>query len=207
MIPGQTNQNQQNESKLDSSVRSFLDDWIAPDPQTEAKTKVLKLGQIKEMVIPEAWQASSDRPLGGTSMYAEFHPPDKAQVKLGFYYRGRRISKAAGATFRRILQYPDHVLSVQEFNVLEAVLQDKIDPADFVTLIAKTEWFNGKRVLVIEGRYQEIQEEHRSIIVDADGTGTVVQEIFYQAPREMYLQYYRCATLAMKSIIWRGSIL
>ncbi len=167
--------------------------------------KTYSSGQIASVAIPAGWEEAPEKKSGIPTMgYKSFHPKEAPQAELSFFYRGRRISKEGANAFKALLKKAPHVLSPGEFYSLKEILRDKSDPQEFAMLIAKTEEFNGKSVLVVEGRYLQIQEENRSIILDADGEGTAIQEIFFQAPKLIFPRYYRSATAAMRSIAWRS---
>ncbi|HEY9868983.1 MAG TPA: hypothetical protein V6D08_07440 [Candidatus Obscuribacterales bacterium] len=161
-------------------------------------------GQIQRMSIPAGWQEGPSSINGaGTSHFREFHPREDPQVKLCFYYRGLRTSREAAKNFRDVLDKPPHVLSSAELASLKETLRDRGNPRDFKVLTAQTEDINGKRVLVVEGTYTGIQQDARAILVDSDGTGSAVQEIYFQAPKGDYLRYLKTAKDSMKSIRWK----
>lgn len=192
-------------SPAKTDVNKFLDEWINPSAKPANKSgNTISIGQIDEMKLPSGWQEGPEaKPTGGSSLYREFHPADHPDVKLNFYYRGRRISEQAGKTFHDLLQKPAHILQGAELDGLKEVLRDKSNPESFKTLMAKTEDIAGKRVLVVEGHYPASDLETRSLFIDSDGTGTAVQEVFYQAPRADYSKYLPAANTAIKSIIWK----
>ena len=166
----------------------------------------ISIGQVSAMSLPPGWKEGKPEKSGtGTSSFREFHPEERPDAKLCFYYRGRRLSEEAGRTFHSILEKPAHILSPVEVQSLQEVLRDRARPDDFSMLVCKTEDLNGKRVLVVEGRYKQTQEETRAILVDSDGTGTAVQEIYYQAPKDDFSKYLLTASSAMKSIQWKST--
>ncbi|MBX9567827.1 MAG: hypothetical protein K2X77_02990 [Candidatus Obscuribacterales bacterium] len=162
------------------------------------------IGQIQNITIPPSWEEhfeERERAVPFTMRY--FHPQDDENAMLAFFYRGRRLDKVNGEKFRKVLESPAHVLNQHEFEDLRAVLRDKNDPEEFQVVIAKTEDFNGKRVLIIEGRYLGIAEDNRHMFIDSDGTGTAVQEVFYQAHRSIFPRFYKAAAGAMRTIQWK----
>ncbi len=161
-------------------------------------------GQISDIVLPEGWKAVAQADnVQGNSVYNDYRPTSDSSVRISFFYRGRVTSRTAGARFHALLQEPNHILSSKEIESLKETLRDKGNNG-FSVLSARTDDLNGKRVLIVEGRYDEIQQDNRSIYIDADGTtGRVVQEIYYQAPRDSYLRYLKQAKESMNSIRWR----
>ena len=167
--------------------------------------EVTNLGQLKKMNMPVGWQPGPDysqRQHSGS--YQEFHPAGDPECQLGFYYRGRRTSEAAGENFHNVLSRPPHALSEGEYMSLKEVLRDKAkQPEDFMVRAARTEDLNGKRVLVVEGRYTGNQNDSKHIFIDSDGSGTAVQEIFFQAPKDKFGAFIGEANQAMHTARWR----
>lgn len=165
------------------------------------------IGQIDSITIPPGWiEVHEEKGRDVPFTMRRFQPADDENPILAFFYRGRRIDKDSAERFRQILALPAHVLSKKEFDDLKAVLRDKNDPEEFQVVIAKTEEFNGKRVLIVEGRYLGISEDNRHMFIDSDGTGSAVQEVFYQAHRRVFPLYYRTAAAAMKTIKWKQEV-
>ncbi len=189
-------------AQTSSDVSKFLDQWVKPDPHKTSA--IVSIGQVDTLKLPPGWkEGQSLKPTGGASLLREFHPTDNKDVKLCFFYRGTRISEAGGKDFHKIIEQPPHILSSSEVESLRETLREKANPQEFKTLVAKTEDIDGKRVLVIEGSYSKTDTESRTILVDSDGSGTAVQEIFYQAPKSDYAQHLPVAIAALKSIRWK----
>lgn len=163
------------------------------------------IGQIESISIPPGWEELyEEKGRDVPFTIRRFQPPDDENAILAFFYRGRRLDNETGNKFRQVLSRSAHVLNQHEFNELSAVLRDKNDPEEFQLVIAKTEDFNGKRVLIVEGRYLGTSEDNRHMYIDSDGTGTAVQEVFYQAHRHIFPRYYKLAASAMRTIQWRS---
>ena len=161
-------------------------------------------GQIDKMELPNSWVEGPATTGGiGTRSFREVHPETDPDAKLCFYYRGLPASDAAGKNFRNVLDKPAHILTKGEINSLSEILRGKDDPKIFTPTMIRTEELNGKLVLTVNGRLNEKQADLKAIIVDADGSGTVVQEIYFQAPKEIYLRYMKDARHAMNTINWK----
>jgi len=172
-----------------------------------ANPEVRDRGQIAEMALPQGWvEAPPVQFSGGVGMKSRrvIHPPEAPRVRLCFFYRGLPMNQAASRQFFNVLQMPAHNLSESEFNSLGVLLRDRDDPAEFTLFTARTEDWNGRRVLVVEGRYHDLQEDCLGIFIDAAGDGRLVQEVFYQAPKDLYKEYGRAAEDALRSIRWRS---
>ncbi len=193
-------------TKSDSSQK-LMDDLmgaIMSNATKPATNEVTDLGQISCMELPSGWEKGADEEKRQHSAtYHEYHPEGDPSCQLGFYYRGRRTSENAGHNFHEVLNKPVHSLSRSEFDSLKETIRDKFNSTDFHATNARTVDINGKRVLLLEGRYNEIQQDAKHIFVDADGTGTAVQEIFFQAPKDKFANYAKTAERAMKSIRWK----
>jgi len=170
------------------------------------RNAIAEQGQVASMDLPEGWtEAAAEHSkfgIGSRSM-REFHPDGNSEVKLGFFYRGLKISSEGGQAFRSLLQSSPHQLSTEEIATIRETLQEAANPEYFSLQSAKTEQWNGKQVLIVRGVYKKSQNEIYDIFVDTDGTGQSIQEIFYQAPKDQYLRFLNNAKSAMKSIIWR----
>jgi hypothetical protein len=186
-------------------VSKFLDEWIKPkQPAAGRPSDNVSIGQVHEMKIPSGWmEGQSVKPVGGSSLFREFHPSEDPEVKLCFFYRGRRVSDQSAKAFHSALEQPAHTLKANELESLREVLREKGNPQQFNITAARTEDLNGKRVLVVEGKYLNTELESRALFVDSDGSGSAVQEIYYQAPRAQYAQNLQAAIDAMKSIRWK----
>ncbi len=161
-------------------------------------------GQIKDMTLPKDWVEGGPYKIDGpgTRSFREFHPTENPEALIGFFYRGLKIGEAGGKNFHDILDKPPHSLSQAELTSLSDVLRDKGKPEDFAVYSAKTMDWNGKKVLVVEGRYKELQQDALEIFVDADNDGRVVQEVYYQAPKDSFLKYLKAAKDSLRSIQW-----
>lgn len=169
-------------------------------PQQEIKDH----GQIRRLTGPAGWEAGQP-PTGrehGPS-YRELHPAGDKDCQLGFYYRGKRCSEAGAKAFKDVLDKPAHELTPAELRSVREIVRDKANTEDFEVKSAKTEELNGKKTMILEGRYKQNQNDARHLFIDADGTGSSVQEIFFQAPKDKYPKYAPAAEQSIKSIQWK----
>jgi len=162
-------------------------------------------GQIHAIDLPYGWIESDKKHVSGvgTRSFRMFHPPDVPAVMLCFYYRGLRISAAAGENFRKLLDQPAHRLTAPEIASITTVIRDKSDPKEFAVADARTEDSDKRRVLIVEGNYVRSGEKVINVFVDTDGSGTAVQEIYFQAPSNQYSDYFSTAKAAIYSIKWK----
>jgi hypothetical protein len=164
-------------------------------------------GQISSMQLPDAWlEGDSRQGRPGTAQFRQFNPPSKPEVAICFYYRGRGMSAAASQSFHNLLALPAHTLTDAELCDARELLGDKNAARSFTLKRARSEEFNGKMVLVAEGRYEELKEDTLCLFVDADpaeNPGRFVQEVYFQAPLDDYAEYFEEATASLKSIVWK----
>src|SRR5262249_50168907 len=141
-------------------------------------------GQIRSMVLPVGWieEGREEGDIGARS-YWSFHPEKDSDVRICFYYRGRHVSPEAGQRFHEILQLRPHWLTSSQIASIAEIIRDKKAEDAFQALLFQTNDFNGKNVLLVEGRYKTIDEDTIAMYIDADGMGRAIQEVFFQAPK------------------------
>lgn len=182
---------------------------LLSEPKFEKKNTnsitVRDVGQVMSMTLPKSWEEGKPVSMPGNAFFKEVHLKQNADVSLCFYYRGQRASIQGSEAFSAVLAKPDHVLTPAEFKSVSEIARNK-DAKDFSLLNARTETINGKRVLVVEGRFKEKQIDTMSMYVEAEAnkqSGSVIQEIYYQAPKNDYVAHLKEAKDAFKSIIWK----
>jgi hypothetical protein len=167
------------------------------------KSSIISTGQIESMNVPTGWVKRGKVSLRAGAGLVEYNPVGQENVRLKSFYRGNSVSDEAASAFKDCLNKPPHLLKPEELKGLSEILRDKA--YDFKGS-AKTEDLNGKRVLVLEGRYSD--EKHTStqtIYVDSDGTGSAIQEIAYTASGKDYTANLVKAQKAFKSIVWKSN--
>lgn len=172
--------------------------------ETSKNGEVTDRGQISRMRLPQGWLPNQKQEgVVGNSSYIDYCSPASKEIKLSFFYRGRPVSAASAETFHELLNKPAHTLTPAEIKSIGEIMRDRKNPADFQMLSARTEVLNGKKVLVVEGRYNEIQQDTYAVFVDADGKGKAVQEIYFQAPKADYMKHSKEAKDSIKTIEWK----
>ncbi len=167
--------------------------------QKLGKVKV-SFGQVENVTLRTDWEAgvSQETP----ARFTEYHSSQSPETKLCFYYRGYRLSETSSATFAQLLDKPDHALSKSEIKSLQEVLGVRADEQTYKILDARTQQLNGKHVLILRGKYLDKQYENESVFVDSDGSGSAVQEIYWQSPKADYVAQGQ-AKAALRSITWK----
>jgi hypothetical protein len=164
----------------------------------------MSVGQVRFMALPEKWERRMPGPMPAAAGLVEYHPPGMEYVRLNSFYRGKRISPPAGKYFHDILQAVPHALTSEEGQNLQEVFDDKRSE-DFDVISARTAEWNGRKVLILKGKYKAEPVLGQTIYVDSDGTGTSVQELSFTAPEKLYDQFLPDADRSLKSIRWTAN--
>ncbi|MBZ0186660.1 MAG: hypothetical protein K8F91_10460 [Candidatus Obscuribacterales bacterium] len=166
--------------------------------------EVTNIGQIARLTLPTGFEPGVKRAgTSGNNFFAEYHLASDPDVLLYFEYRGARMSKASSDSFRQLLEGPAHHIKADQLQEFGELLSDKRNPKDFRVDVARTQDLNGKRVLVVEGRYLKHDLQARTIYIDADGSGSAVQEVTFQTPPDKVNQHFLSGVQALESIKWK----
>ncbi|HMP53650.1 MAG TPA: hypothetical protein PKD05_19025 [Candidatus Melainabacteria bacterium] len=160
-------------------------------------------GQIESIKLPDGWVKGG---AGGSesSTYREFHPEgENSDSRMEFFYRGQRVPEREGERFKEMLKNKGHELSRPEFMSLGSILRGKENPADFQLDRAWVDEVNSRPVLMIEGKYTENGKKSMMMLIDADKTGTAVQEVALGAPETKYGALKPEFEKSLKSIEWK----
>ncbi|CAN5308227.1 hypothetical protein BH11CYA1_BH11CYA1_45870 [soil metagenome] len=153
------------------------------------------------MELPIGWVECPDEQHTGSDFIKEFRAPESEEIKLTFYYRGKRIGAGGAADFLAVLALPDHELSEEEFISVDLVVRNASDPEYFLLSSSRTETMNGKRVLLVEGIWSSGIVD-MAMFIDSDKTGSAVQEVHYQAPEKDFGMYVEQVDSSFKTIVW-----
>lgn len=171
--------------------------------QAQAITSVENEGYVKSMKLPSSWiDCSRPRPEWAGPFWRTFRPASGSKVRLSFFDRGRPISESGGSALKGLLEKVPSVLTPSDLRSLGDVLRDAALVDEFNFLNARSEMFNGRPVIVIEGRWNELQEDCLWYIT-ADAECTWVYEIIYQAPKLDYPLHLKQVRDCLKTIEWK----
>lgn len=161
-------------------------------------------GQIQSIKLPDGWTENNVCPAPDKlSCLTEFNPPDNPEARLEFFYRGVRVPDAPAGAFNSILAKPAHSLDKAEFLSLGEILRGKEKDELFELDSASTETINGKRVLLLEGRYKSNDLRTMSMLIDSDGTGEAVQEVALVSPPDGFAALKGTVREVLDSIKWK----
>ncbi len=181
------------------------------------------LGRVKSMVLPAGWVGDPEsREESPASFLKTFHPPDDSKATLHqsddsigkatltFLDRGNRIDGESGNAFHKLLQQSPHILSDAERVSIDKVLGSRLHSGDFDLEQAKfiTYNLNNRNVLMVQGHYQGYGLDVLNVFYDADPKdkerpGTIVGEMFFQAPTGEFNHHRPEIETALKTIEWK----
>ena len=165
----------------------------------------MNFGVVGSFLVPPGWVEGTGQMPSGQGRSRIFHQASKEGVQLCFFFRGHRVSDPAAVELAGLLARPDHFLKLSEFRAVQEIVRDLGSRDGFKLLQAATREIKGKRVLVVEGRFASREEDTYALFVDVDGSGSIVQEIYYQAPKFDFARHLFEVKVAMESIGWRLS--
>jgi hypothetical protein len=169
---------------------------------TETNAVVQDQGVIKNMSIPEGWVEGASESFSDTSELRFFHPPDNLDAKLCFFYRGLPIETESGQRFVQVLSAAPHKLTPEEIESLYYTLGESGNNLAFELSAAHTEDFNGKRVLIVQGNWHKSNLHSYDMFIDVDGTGRVIQEVYYLASHAIFDQFFADVKICFSTLIW-----
>jgi hypothetical protein len=187
--------------QLDPSVESLFNRTFQSPPKQKGGD-VISTGQIQALPVPKGWEQRPEVKLPAGAGLTEYHAPGHDNIRLNSFYRGARVSEDAAKAFKACLAKAPHQLQDNEIKSLTEVLRDKAQ--DFDISAAATKDLNGKRVLGVEGSYRDAAHTtSQTLYVDADGSGSVVQEVSYTASGKDYPAHMNEAVKALQGIVWK----
>ena len=162
---------------------------------------------IASFSLPDGWREFEVPDQGFTqATVREFRPAESVNdaVSMCVYNRGLAMDDGSASCFRSLITAPSHHLTPAEIGQQEELLKEAADSDRFSMLDARTEEINGRKALVIEGRWIKSQTDMIRIYLDIRGDGRFVQELFFSAPRADYESHIRQMRACFKSIKWKS---
>lgn len=144
------------------------------------------------------------RDFANASVSREFHPAGDNDTTLVMYYRGNPTSTEAGQAFRHLLNQQPHTLSAQELQAISPTLGNLADPLAFDLRSARTATVGDRNVLVVDGQWRNSQTQFHGMMIDANGKGTVVQEVFFEANLQNYTRHINAVAQSLSRIRWKA---
>ncbi len=157
------------------------------------------------MPLPEGWR-EFPVPDQGYALYSvrEFRAADAKDdaVTLCLYNRGLALNDLTAESFTKVLAQKNHHLTPGELDQLELLLRDAGDPEVFSLLDGRTEEINGRKVLVIEGRYIKSGTRMLRFYFDVNEDGQFVEEVFFSAPPDEYDKSVKAVKACFHAVVW-----
>ena len=174
------------------------------NPPTNASAFIEEFGTIARMPLPAGWLPAPQKSRKETDIatLVKFTEPHNPDIQICFHIRGTPISDAQAENFRGVLAKDPHILHGDEWWSIHQVLNRMALSDEFTIASVHTENLNDRKVLVSEGRWKDSDYNMYSVFIDADGSGSVIEEIYYAAPKSDYFMFLTVASQAIKSVEW-----
>lgn len=161
-------------------------------------------GQIKQISLPDGWVGGRvDFGHYDQRSLVQFTPSGIPDVRVCFFYRGLPVDDESGHRFRALLEVPAHKLTSDELESMAVVLSNLAIPKAFTIESAETIELNGKSVVSVTGTWLDSGHKNWGLLISTDGSGSVIQEIHFIAPSELYDLYLSEASAAINSVEWK----
>ncbi len=159
-------------------------------------------GCVKSMNLPPGWiDQSKPRPAFAGPYWRIFRPSPDGRAHLSFFDRGRPVTESAVNALHALLAAVPATLTPADLQSLGEVLREAYLVDEFTFKYARTELLNAKPVIVIEGQWNELQEDCLWIIT-AEPQSNWICEIIYQAPKSEFAVHFETIVNCLKTIQW-----
>ncbi len=160
-------------------------------------------GRIKTMEMPATWQLLEDHnPHSANPAWLKFGPPNLPDVEFYLYFRGRPLTGGGQESLQSIFSAKSNQLTVKQIDSISELLREACLIDAFNFLDVRIQNWNGQKVLIVEGRWNQIMSDRFWMFIPGNSECETVQEIWFQAPVEQYAAQLKYARQALKSIQW-----
>ncbi|HEY9870620.1 MAG TPA: hypothetical protein V6D08_15750 [Candidatus Obscuribacterales bacterium] len=133
-------------------------------------------------------------------------------VTMDFWFRGARVSPAAGRAFCEVLRRAQ-VLDRCQLSAIKEVLGVAAAGVDSGSAIepvvriesAETGSLKGRMVLAVRWENRKMKRQFLSVYIDAEGDGRTVREIHFSGPCDRFTQHLALVHEVLRSIQWQES--
>ncbi len=174
---------------------------------TEDAYEIRNQGQIAKMTLPTNW--SEDIHCSAQESIAtlrSFSPEGEDTEKICFYYRGAPIGMTEGQDFNTILNTPSHALADEEIEAMGNVIRKLSNHNLFEMYSAETLDINGRRLLCVSGQWKDSQSITRHFFINCDDSGRIIQEVFFLAPCEKFLNTLPIFLACLQTVEWEQEV-
>jgi hypothetical protein len=160
-------------------------------------------GAVKAIQLPDGWveKEVQREPLSLLNV-RRFQSPSEPGVQVQFVSRGCRYSSTVAGRLSTFLQREASPLTADEYRQLAPLLLDLADESMFELHGVCTFDLNGRRVLLVQGRWRPQQYWLTTVFIDVYGTGEVVEEVICIAPFAKHLEIQAMLDGILRSIEW-----
>jgi hypothetical protein len=194
----------------------------------EKTAEIKDFGPLKSINAPPGWVLAEESGRGMSATVSKTFappPPNESDAAITVFYRGQPVTDAAAQTFRKVLDTKPagRELTGDEIKTLADAMgysnagdnQFTNDAAKgtreypvFHVATAVVSNLKGKTVLEVEGTFQDQNgmptTEYRGFFIDSDGSGRVINEIFYQSrTKGKFMKYRPDFDKALKTLVWK----
>ncbi|MCC7527313.1 MAG: hypothetical protein IT342_02250 [Candidatus Melainabacteria bacterium] len=167
-------------------------------------TEIANIGCIKRLQLPDGWTATRQvlAQFGNSYLY-HYGRTDTLDIQLSIFYRGMLVSSLSGKAFERILKKEPHELSAETVLSISEVLGNCAQPDLYELDRARTITLADKKVIDVEGRFEEFPLENRTIFINGGNDGCAVLEIIYSGPKDLFSKHAAAIDHSLKTIEWK----
>lgn len=162
----------------------------------------LGYGAIQSLTLPPGWIQEKEVTQLSSRQADIFHIEDTPEVELISEYRHLDLPTDAANAFQDTLYSQFHDLSALEIKTLEDVLEELGKPDWFEIKAAYVNYLNNRRVLHIDGIWQQSQMPSTAVFADVGGKGRRLHMLRITAPETVFPELTSQIATIFTSIIW-----
>jgi hypothetical protein len=183
------------------STKSGLIGDISP---LELVTKVRDFFQVKELTLPGTWvlEIIHGNASFGHGCARTLHPTGDRGVNICLFQRSVPLSQHCSINLQKILSVPVHELTDGEISSIVEALGSMAVNEEFDIAVIRTMELNNRRVLFITGAWIRSNMRVMSVITCDPSKPHLLQEIYYAAIGDKFMQHLSSASQILRSICW-----
>jgi len=169
----------------------------------EAAAMLENYGRIKSIEMPATWQLLEDHhPESASPSWLTFGPQNVPNVEMFLYFQGRPLTGDTQENLKTILSANSNQLTRKQIESIGELLREACLIDAFNFLDVRVQDWNGQKVLIVEGRWNQLMHDRFWMFIPGSSECETVQEIWFQAPVDTYAAQLKYARQALKSIKW-----
>jgi len=183
------------------SIRTGAIQEISP---LELVTKVRDFFQVKELTLPGTWvlEIIHGNAAFGRGCARTLHPTGDRGVNICLFQRSIPLSQRCTINMQNMLSTPVHELTDGEISSIEEALGSMALKEEFDIAVIRTMDLNNRRVLFLTGAWLRSDMRVMSVITCDPRKPHLLQEIYYAAIGERFMQHLSSASQILRSICW-----